>query len=223
MMRHISTMILGLAVLSSAAAAQSTMQPPRQLPTTKITADTSNYLAVQNDRASTVTVYARVGAFDRRLGTVAAGQMSTIPIPTWAVSGETSLKVFARADGEDFDLVTQTFPLRGAKRLGLLIPPRGGLASSDSLLVKMNADKLAATTITLNNGRNKPVTVFAEQGIYSVRLGEVRAGEQATLRVPKSLIARDNTIRVFVRPAGGTDQVTQLLQLKQGEHVGIRM
>jgi hypothetical protein len=222
-MRHLTTLFLGLATLSSVAAAQTTAQPPRRLPTAKITADTTNFLAVQNDRGAAVTVYARVGAFDRRIGTVGAGEISTLPIPSWAVAGETNLKVFARADGEEYDLVTQTFPLRGAKRLGLLIPPKGGIATSDSLLVKLNGEELAATTLTVDNARAKPVTVFAEQGTFSVRLGEVKAGEQATLKFPKSLVSRDNTIRVFVRPAGGLDLATQVIQLKNGDHLGIRM
>jgi hypothetical protein len=222
-MRHLTTLFLGLATLSSVAGAQSTTQPPRRLPTAKVTADTANFLAVQNDRASAVTVYARVGAFDRRLGTVAAGEVSTLPIPAWAVAGETNLKVFARADGEETDLVTQSFALRGAKRLGMLIPPRGGLAVNDSLLVKLSADELAATTLTVSNDRDRAVTVFAEQGTFSVRLGEVKAGTQTTLTFPKSLITRDNTIRVFLRPAGGLDLATQVIQLKNGEHLGIRM
>lgn len=220
-MRHLTTLLLGLATLSSVAAAQT--QPPVRLPATKVTADTANLLAVQNDRGTSVTVYARVGAFDRRLGVVGAGLVSTLPIPSWALVGEKTLKVFARADGEDFDLITQSYALRGAKRFGLLVPPRGGLASNDSLLVKLNGEELAATTVTVNNDRNRPVTVFAEQGTYSVRLGEVKAGQQATLRLPKALVSRENTIRVFVRPAGGLDLATQLLQLKSGDHLGVRV
>ena len=220
-MRHLNTLLLGLATLSSVAAAQT--QPPVRLPAAKVTADTANLLAVQNDRGTSVTVYARVGAFDRRLGIVGAGQISTLAIPSWAIAGERTLKVFARADGEDFDLVTQSFALRGAKRLGLLVPPRGGLAVNDSMVVKLNGEELAATTITVNNDRNRAVTVFAEQGTYSVRLGEVKSGEQATLRFPKALVSRENTIRVFVRPAGGLDLATQLIQLKSGDHLGMRV
>ena len=89
--------------------------------------------------------------------------------------------------------------------------------------MKLSADELAATTLTVSNDRDKPVTVFAEQGTFSVRLGEVKAGTQTTLTFPKSLITRDNTIRVFLRPAGGLDLATQVIQLKNGEHLGIRM
>ncbi len=220
-MRHLTTILLGLATLSSVATAQN--QPPRRLPTAKVTADTANFLAVQNDRGAAVTVYARVGAFDRRLGVVPAGAISTLPIPSWAVAGETNLKVFARADGEDADLAVQTYPLRGAKRLGLLVPPEGGIAVNDSLLVKLNADELAATTLTVSNDRDRSVTVFAEQGTYSVRLGEVKAKTQTTLTFPKSIVSRENTIRVFLRPAGGLDLATQVIQVKTGEHLGIRM
>lgn len=222
-MRHLTTVLLGLATLSTAASAQSPSQPPRRLPTARVTADTANVLAVQNDRGTAVTIYARVGAFDRRLGIVEPGAVRTLPIPGWAVAGETTLRVFARADGEDFDLVTQSLPLRGARRLGLLVPPRGGLAARDSLLVTLTGEELAATTLTVNNDRDTPVTVFAEQGTFSVRLGEVKAGTQTTLRVPTSIVTRDHTIRVFVRPAGGLDLATQVIPLRSGEHLGLRV
>ncbi|MCA0374555.1 MAG: hypothetical protein LCH84_02730 [Gemmatimonadetes bacterium] len=223
-MRHTS-LLLGLAAtatLTTASLASAQTQPPVRLPATRITADTTNVLAVQNDRAAAVTVYARVNGVDRRLGVVPAGAVSSLAIPAWAASG-TTLQVVARADGEDRDLVTQSLALRGARRVGLLVPPRGGLATNDSMLVKLNADELASTTLTVNNPRDKAVTVYAEQGTYSVRLGEVRAGEQTTLRVPKSLVSRENTIRVFVRPAGGLDLATQLINLKSGDHLGVRV
>jgi hypothetical protein len=224
-MRHLTTLLLGLATLSSVAAAQSGTQPPppRQLPTSRVRGDTSNILSVQNDRATAVTVYVKSNGIDRRLGVVAPGKTSTIPLPAWSTSGETQLKVFARADGEAFDLVTQTLPLRGAARLGLLVPPQGGLAQQDSIVVKLSGEELSKTTLTITNERNTPLTVFADQGTFSVRLGEVRAKEQATLRIPTSLVPREGSIKVFVRPAGGSDLTTQTISVQNGEHLGMRI
>lgn len=225
-MRHITprvtALLLGLASISTVAAAQD-QQPPRRLPTTTVTADTSNILTVQNDRATAVTVYSKAGRFDRRLGVVAAGQIATIALPVWATTGTSSLQVFARADGEDTDLVTQTIALRGSKRIGLLVPPAGGVTSTNNIVVTLSNEERASTTVTVNNDRDRAVTVFAEQGLYSVRLGEVKAGEQATLKVPASLLSRENTMRVFVRPAGGLDLATQTLSFKKGEHLGVRV
>lgn len=221
-MRKFTMMLLGLASISTVAAAQD-QQPPRRLPTATVTGETSNLLTVQNDRATAVTVYSKSGRFDRRLGVVGAGEVATIAVPVWAINSTNTLQVFARADGEDTDLVTQSFVLGRANRLGLLVPPRGGVTPSNDIVVSMNADQLASTTVTVNNDRDRAVTVYAEQGLYSVRLGEVKAGEQATLKVPASLLSRENTMRVFVRPAGGFDLATQTLSFKRGEHLGVRV
>lgn len=221
-MRTLTMTLLGLASISTVAAAQDP-QPPRRLPTATVPGDAANVLTVQNDRATAVTVYSKAGRFDRRLGVVAAGQVARIALPVWATTGANTLQVFARADGEDNDLVAQSFPLRGANRFGLLVPPRGGVTPSNDIVVTMNADQLASTTVTVNNDRDRAVTVFAEQGLYSVRLGEVKAGTQATLKVPASLLSRENTMRVFVRPTGGPDLATQTLTFKKGEHIGVRV
>jgi hypothetical protein len=225
-MRHLTILVLGLATLSSVAGAQATTQttqPPRQLPTTRVVGDTSHTLLVQNDRSTAVTVYTRSGAFDRRLGIIPAGKVASIALPAWATDGETQLKVFARADGEGADLVTQTLPLRGTSRLGLLVPPRGGLAQQDSVAVKLSGEEQATTTLTISNERNTPLTVYADRGSYSVRLGEVRAKEQATLRIPTSLLPREGSIKVFVRPAGGADLASQTMSVKVGDHLGMRI
>ena len=60
MMRHLTTLMIGLATLSTVAAAQTTTtQPPaRRLPTATVRADTNNILTVQNDRAVPVTIRA---------------------------------------------------------------------------------------------------------------------------------------------------------------------
>ncbi|QJR37696.1 hypothetical protein [Gemmatimonas groenlandica] len=43
-----------------------------------------------------------------------------------------------------------------------------GIASIDSIPVPLTAAKRASTTITIDNPRNKPMMVFAEQGVRSV-------------------------------------------------------
>lgn len=219
-MRHLTLLALGLVTLTSVAAAQGT-QPPTRLPAARVLGDTTNIVTVQNDRASAVTVYMENGAFDRRIGVVAAGKTVTLPLPAWAVNGRTTLKLFARADGEAGDLTTQSFDLKGVKRIGMLIPPSGGIADCDSIPVTLSPDELASTTLTIDNQRDKPMTVYAEQGNYSIRLGDVKAGEKATLRFPKSIIRKDNTIRVFARPAGSLDLSTRALALRSGDHIAM--
>lgn len=219
-MRQLTFLALGLATFASVASAQGT-QPPTRLPAARVIGDTMNIVTVQNDRASAVTVYMENGAFDRRIGVVDPGKTATLPLPVWAVTGRSTLKLFARADGESGDLTTQSFELRGANRIGLLVPPSGGIADCDSMPVTLTAEELASTTLTVENQRTKPMTVFAEQGNYSIRLGDVKAGDKVTLRFPKSIIRNDNTIRVFVRPAGSIDLSTRALALKTGDHIAM--
>lgn len=219
-MRQLSSLLVLLASASSIAGAQ-TAQPPRQLAPTRITADSARVLSVQNDREARVTVYARVRGDERKLGAVAAGQIANIALPSWALANESTLQLFVRADGERSDLVSETLPLRTNTPLGLLIPPRGGLATNDSLVVKLNADELASTTLTVNNPRAGAVTVYAEQGTLSVKLGEVAANTQSTLQFPKALLARNAAIRVFVRPLVGAGLATQSLTVKDGDHLGL--
>jgi hypothetical protein len=225
-MRLLPIVIIGVAVLTCAGAStvqgQGT-QPPTRLPTTRVTGDTTNMLTVQNDRASAVTVFIESGAFDRRIGVVPAGKVGQLTLPAWAVRGQRSVQVFARADGESGDLSTISLPLGGSNRLGLLIPPKEGLAICDSLGISLSKDELASTTLTVANERAKAVTVFAEQGTFSVRLGDVAPGAQVNLRFPVAIIRSDNSIRVFARPAGGLDLATQALRVQKGEHLAMRI
>jgi hypothetical protein len=219
-MRSFTILAIGLATLSTDAAAQQA-QPPMRLPATRVIGDTMKLVSVQNDRATPVTVYLEAGGIDRRLGTVAAGDVATLQLPAWAVNGRT-VRLLARPEGAGFSLATPAFPVSGAVRVGLLVPPSGS-ASIDSVPVPLTAEERASTTITIDNPRNKPMTVFAEQGVRSVHLGEVPANTQATLSFPKDLIKRGDAIRVFVRPAGGTDVATRALNLKTGDHIAVEI
>jgi hypothetical protein len=65
------------------------------------------------------------------------------------------------------------------------------------------------------------MTVFAEQGMKLVRLGEVAANTQATLRLSKDLVRND--IRIFVRSAGAAQVATRPLTLKAGDHIAVEI
>ena len=222
-MRYLTMLAIGLATLSTEAAAQQTQpQPPTRLPVTRVIGDTMKLVTVQNDRATPVTVYLESAGFDRRLGVVAAGEVATLQLPAWAVNGRSTVRLLARPEGSGFSVATPLFAVSGAVRVGLLVPP-SGIASIDSVPVPLTAEERASTTITIDNPRNKPMTVFAEQGLRSVRLGEVPANTQATLSFPKELITRGDAIRVFVRPVGGTDVATRALNLKTGDHIAVEI
>ena len=220
MKTQIGILVLGLATLASAAPAQ---VQKRLAPT--LTDTSANTVTVQNDRDVPVTVYMEYGQFDRRLGFVPAFQTATLPLPAWAVQGRESIQLFAHPEGEAEDLATQEFSLQPPGRLGMIVPPRGGFPSTPSgtMTAVIPPEELADATLTVDNPRAMAVTVFAEQGPFDVRLGQVPAHSRATLRFPKSVVLPDESIEIFVHPERGFDLSSDMLQVRRGEHLGLRV
>jgi hypothetical protein len=187
--------------------------------------DTSaNTVTVQNDRNVPVTVYMEYGQFDRRLGIVPKSQTATLPLPAWAVRGRTRIQLFAHAEGDVDDLETRQFSLESPARMAMTIPARGGVSlPTDTMMAVIPQEELADATLTVDNPRSKPVTVFAEQGPFDARLGRVPANSRVTLRFPKSVVFPDETILVFVHPEGGLDLSSETLKVRSGEHLGLRV
>ena len=217
----IAAVVLALATLATVGSAQ---RPKQRL--TAATTDTSaNAVTVQNDRKVPVTVYMEYGTFDRRLGTVPAFQMATLPLPAWAVEGRERIQLFVHPEGEVEDLGTQELWLRPPGRLGMIVPPRGGMpwAPRDTMMEVIPPEELADATLTVDNPRAEPVTVFADQGPFDVRLGQVPAHSRVTLRFPKSVVAPDESIQIFVHPEGGFDLASETLQVQPAQHLGLRV
>ena len=79
----------------------------------------------------------------------------------------------------------------------------------------------ALTSVLAKELRGRAITVFAEQGMRLVKLGEVTPKGEATLQVPQELVARGGEVRLFVRSAGGTDVATRPLTLRKGDHLSL--
>ncbi len=202
---------------SSLAGAQE--QPPVRLPAASVVGAAKS-VTVQNDRASTVTLYLEAGRLDRRIGTVKAGAVSTLELPAWAVSGKRTAKLIARAEGEQLVAAEYALPLDESRPLGVLVPPRVGLPLGDQVLVTLPRGAADAATVTVNNARSATVTVYAEQGLLFMPIGEVAANSAGTLVIPESLVQRNAAIRVFAR-TGSREIATRELTLKQGDHVSV--
>ena len=214
-------LMLGLATLPRIASGQAA-----QTAVPAVRADsTANTVTVQNDRKVPVTVYLEYGEFDRRLGIVPGLQTKTLPLPTTLVRGRETVQLFAHAEGDADDLATQEFELRPPGRVAMLIPSWGDMdkAPADTMSAVIPPEELADATITVDNPRAVPVTVFAEQGPFDVRLGSVPAKSGVTLRFPKSVVVADESIQVFVHPEGGVDLSTETLRIRKGEHLGLRV
>jgi len=220
-----ATLALGLTALAGAAPAQGALRLASAAPADTVADTAANTVTVQNDRKVPVTVYMEYGAFDRRLGTVPALRAATLPLPKWAVRGRARIQLFVHPEGEADDLATQEFSLEPPGRIGMVVPPRGGMPPSPTgtMTAMIPPEELADATLTVDNPRGKPVTVFAEQGAFDIRIGEVPARDRATLRFPKMVVRPGDSIEIILHPAGGEDLASQTLRVRKGEHLGIKV
>jgi hypothetical protein len=213
---------LGLMVLPEVASSQI----PQRLPPSITTDTVGNSVTVQNHWKVPVTIYLESGAFDRRLGVVPALATKTLPLPTWAVRGGTTVRLFAHPADAFEDLATESFQLQPPGRIGMIVRTREEMSASpprDTMLEFIPAEELAEATLTVDNPRNVPVTVYAEAGRFDVRLGQVPANQRATLRFPKSVISPLQSVQIFVQPKNGLQLASQSMIVKKGDHLGLRV
>jgi hypothetical protein len=214
-------LMLGLATRAGVASGQVALTVHHPLPSDT----TADNVTVQNDRKVPVTVYLENGLFDRRLGIVPPHVSATLPLPAWLVNGRETVQLFAHPEGEGEDLATQDVSLRPPGRVVFLVPARGGMpgrARTDTMSAVIPPEELADATLTVDNPRTVPVTVFVEQGEFDIRLGQVPAKGSATLRFPGSALLNDS-IQLFVHPENGVDLGSQTLRVRKGEHLGLRV
>jgi len=226
MKTQMATLVLGLATLAGVAQARGAQaQSGHRLPPVVTTDTSANAVTVQNDRKVPVTIDLESGLFDRRLGVVPAHQTATLPLPAWAARGHATVQLVAHPEGEGADLATQELSLRPPARLGMLIPPSGymSFAASDTMSAVIPPEELADATLTVDNPRATAVTVFADQDPFDVRLGQVPAHSRVTLRFPKSVILPGDAIQIIVHPEGAMDLASELLPVRRGEHLGLRV
>jgi hypothetical protein len=203
------------------AGSQTGTQPPTRLPVATVVGESGKSVTVQNDRKTPVTLYLDAGRVDRAIGTVAAGATSTLPLPDWAVRGQKTVRMVARVDRDAKAIASYAVPLGEDRRYGLLIPPAEGLPLGDSMFVSLPVGAANTATVTIENQRDRSVTVYAEQGLMFMRLGEVDAKRSETLRVPESLTASKTPIRIFARLGGAAAVATQGLRVRQGDRLAI--
>jgi hypothetical protein len=223
-MRLYAIVPLALCVVGLSATARG--QVPAKLPPAVTTDTIRNAVTVQNARNEAVTVYLEKGVLDRRIGIVPAFEMKTLPLPDWAVSGGGRVRLFAHLETAGAALATEEFKLVPSARIGMIIAsrnaaPRG--TTPEPMTATIPPEELANATLTVDNVRTVPVTVFAEQGQSSVRLGEVPADARMTLRFPKALVSSSAPVTVFVRPLGGLDLGTHSFTVREGAHMGLRV
>jgi hypothetical protein len=81
----------------------------------------------------------------------------------------------------------------------------------------------AAVTLTVQNNRSVPVTVFVDENDLDIRLGEVSAMRTATLVLPKWVSEAGNELQIFVHPEGGIDLNAQIYDVHPGAHLALEV
>jgi hypothetical protein len=225
-MRTTTAMLVsGLATLASVSAAQ----PPRKvhrLAPAAITATAPNTLTVQNDRKVPVDIDLDDGQFEQRLGVVPPLAVAALPLPKWLVQGRDSVRVVAYPEGQVDALASDEIGLAPPARIALEVPPWGYTpppAPTDTMTAVLPPAEQKGATVTVDNPRAVPVKVLAEDGPFDTTLGEVPAHSRATLVVPSWLTAPDESVQLYFDPKNGTELASDPLELKPGEHVGVRV
>jgi len=201
-------------------------QIPQKLPPSITTDTVGSSVTVQNHWKVPVTIYLESGAFDRRLGVVPPQGTRTLPLPTWAVKGATMVRLFAHPADESEDLATERFQLQPPGRIGMVVRTRDEMSAPiprDTMMEMIPPEEVAEATLTVDNARNVPVTVYAEAGMFDVRLGQVAANQRATLRFPKSVVSPLRSVQIFVQPKSGPQLLSESMTVRKGDHLGLRV
>lgn len=178
-------------------------------------------LTVDNTRDVPVVVYLERGDFDIRLGTVNAHTTRALDLPGTIEDGE-EIQVFVHPEG-GVDLATREMTVKRGGNLTVLVPANEtGYVPPKPHELAVTPD-MGKTTLTVENDRNVPVTVFIQEGDFDTRIGTVAAHQEQTLTVPERLTRENPEAEVFVHPEGQGDLASWFLELKSGSHLFVRV
>jgi hypothetical protein len=174
---------------------------------------------VQNNFETPVDVFVESGRFDRRIGSVEALSTAELPLPDWYVGRGEPIQLFVSRAGVDRE--TQWFEVDPGDMIGMVVPPRE--PQTQTMSADLPEELLSETTLTVENRRSSEVEIYAEEGIFSVRIGKVAPNSTETLEFPESVVTPFNTVTVLVDPRTGEEMESHPLQLEAGEHLGLEL
>lgn len=178
-------------------------------------------LTVENTRDVPVIAYLQRDVFDIRLGTVAAHSETTLKLPRYLEDGE-AIQVFVHPEGE-MDLATRDLTVHPGESLKILVP------TNDAGYERVQPPEMipnpgdGTTTVTVQNDRDRQVTLFLEEGDFDVRIGTIQAHQERTMSLPKFEALDQGTVELFVHPEGGWDLASQTFELKPDAHLFIEV
>jgi hypothetical protein len=209
------TLMNGLTVLVAASAA---LGPAKKVPPA---ANAPAVLMVDNTQNAPVVVYLDQGPFDTRIGTVAANSVESLTIPKYLAMGEDA-DIFVRTQkGED--LSAEDVVVNPHATLDVLVPtnPLGYVPPPPPPMIANPG--LGSTTVTVENHRTEPVSVYVQYGVLDRRLGVVAANQKTTLAVPAWIAKERPDVQIFIHPENGEDLASGHFDLTKGNHLLVKV
>jgi hypothetical protein len=177
-------------------------------------------LTVDNTRNVPVVVYLQREFVDIRLGTVAPHGKQTLALPRTLEDGE-QIQVFVHPEGGR-DLATDELTVEIGNNLNVLVPE-----NDVGYLPPPSPEKIpnpgTGTTVTVQNNRAVPVTIYVERGDFDTRIGVVPANQERTLTIPDWLAREKPSAEIFVHPEGEADLESWFLDLAPGAHLFVKV
>jgi copper(I)-binding protein len=218
-MRTTMMTFLLAAATSTAAWAEPVPAQPKAVP-----ADSAVTLTVQNNRDVPVTVFVEQDQLDVRVGMVPALRTVTLALPSWVTEDASDLQVFVHPEG-GIDLNAEVMAVKPGAHLALEVPKGMNPPAQPAreMTATLPPSEMAATTVTVTNERDVEVAIYLENGDFDIRLGMVPANSTRTLGVPAQYAHGQQSIDLVVHPERGFDMESQTLDLRKGEHLGLRV
>ena len=178
-------------------------------------------LSVNNIRDVPVVVYLDRGNFETRLGTVEAHQKVKLPLPPYVEDGD-QIDVIVHPEG-GVDLASGNMTVHFGKELYVWVPDNNvGYVPPPPPRTIPNPGA-GITTVTVENDRSVPVTVYVEHGNFGTRIGTVPANEELTLLIPEMIVREQTEAEIFVHPEGEADLASWTFQLRHGAHLFVKV
>jgi len=178
-------------------------------------------LTVYNTRDVPVMVYLDRGQIETRLGSVGAHTETPLQLPSSMEDGE-EIDVLVHPKG-DIDLATGELPVTRGENLGIYVPTNDvGYIPPPPPRTIPNPGK-ETTTVTVQNNRAVPVTVYIDHGEFDTRIGEIPANQQSTLGIPEWVVRRQTTAQFILTPRGQVELASPFLDLGKGSHLFVEV
>jgi hypothetical protein len=215
-----NTIIRGVALAGGLVATFATVPAVAFLGAQEAGHESLTKISVDNMRDVPVVVYLDHGVFDTRVGTVQPNVTGVLALPKSLENG-TVVQIFVHPEGGT-DLASQEITVRKGETVDVIVPPND-VGYFPPTPVEIPDPGMKGATITVENARSQPVTIFVDKGDFDIRIGTVPANQTKTLAVPESVTRNDPDVEVFVHPEHGIDLGSQTLRMGPDAHLLVKV